>query len=146
MLKATKGCCLKRRKHTIWGCVAIVGVLLMVFALPSGLSAPLPEAAKAALLQGNWTGVLTTLGESDLQDPDAVCRMVAAQACLASNQVSKTSEVLIPESKLRNRPLTESEEALVGMALLTGCTLFIDCDTGDVRIERKQDSPNVSPA
>ena len=42
--------------------------------------------------------------------------------------------------------LTESEEALAGMALLKGCTLFIDCDTGNVRIERKQDSPNVPSA
>ena len=42
--------------------------------------------------------------------------------------------------------LTESEEALAGMALLRVCTLFIDCDTGEVRIERKQDSSNVPPA
>lgn len=41
------------------------------------------------------------------------------------------------ETKQVRISLTDSEDALIGMALLTGCTLFIDCDTGEVRIERK---------
>lgn len=47
------------------------------------------------------------------------------------------------ETKTIRIALTESQETLLGMALLRGCTLFIDCDTGDVRIERKHASDDA---
>jgi clan AA aspartic protease len=47
------------------------------------------------------------------------------------------------ETKTIRIALTESEDALLGMALLKGRTLLIDCDTGGVRIERKPASADA---
>jgi tetratricopeptide (TPR) repeat protein len=63
-----------------------MGVLLMTFAFPAAATATLPAAARAAILNGEWAGVLETLEKSDIKDADAVCRMVAAHACLAENR------------------------------------------------------------
>lgn len=44
---------------------------------------------------------------------------------------------LLGHTQRANIMLTKSDEALLGMGLLKGHTLFIDCDTDEVRIERK---------
>lgn len=44
---------------------------------------------------------------------------------------------LLAETRTVRITLTRSDEALVGTDLLRGCTLFIDFDTGEYRLQRK---------
>jgi tetratricopeptide (TPR) repeat protein len=64
----------------------------LVVAALTPATAAIPEPARAALLKGDWAQVIAVLEKSGPNEPDAVCRLVAAHACLATN---RTNEALI---------------------------------------------------
>jgi tetratricopeptide (TPR) repeat protein len=62
--------------------------LLVIVAL-TPVAAAIPEPAKAALLKGDWAQVISVLEKPGPAEPDVICRLAAAHACLAANRANE---------------------------------------------------------
>lgn len=76
-------------------CLALVGGILLTFSMLSAGAQSLPETAKRALFNGDWTAVLATLEKPDVKEPDVTSRMVAAHAYLATNRNNEALVVFL---------------------------------------------------
>jgi len=78
-----------------WQWLVLAGIFVALFIPMPADAVGLPEAAKGALLKGDWAGVLAVLEQSGTDKPETASRLVAAQACLACNRNNQATALFL---------------------------------------------------
>ena len=86
-------CRRERIKQRIVHVRALFMALLMFGCTAGARAAGLPSDVDAALLRGEWEKVFEALKDVELEKSDAVTRLVAAHACLATNSGFRATPV-----------------------------------------------------